>query len=130
MSSFDINGLSIRFITCSECGVYFGFPQHSVDAKQNNGGTFWCPNGHSQAWQVTTVEKQRRQIEKLQQNEARLMQERQAEIDKRFAAEKRELALKRRIGKGTCPCCKRTFTNVQRHMAHKHPEIATLKRTA
>jgi hypothetical protein len=32
--------------------------------------------------------------------------------------------VKRRVGKGTCPCCKRHFVNVERHMKVKHPSFA------
>lgn len=29
-----------------------------------------------------------------------------------------------RVGKGVCPCCKRSFTNLRRHMTTKHPDVA------
>lgn len=29
-----------------------------------------------------------------------------------------------RIANGVCPCCDRSFTNLQRHMASKHPDYA------
>ncbi len=29
---------------------------------------------------------------------------------------------KKRIANGTCPCCTRTFTNLARHIAAKHPD--------
>jgi hypothetical protein len=29
-----------------------------------------------------------------------------------------------------CPCCNRTFSNLQRHMAHKHPQFAKVEAVA
>lgn len=31
--------------------------------------------------------------------------------------------LKKRASAGLCPCCNRHFTNLQRHIASKHPDI-------
>lgn len=31
---------------------------------------------------------------------------------------------KNRIGKGVCPCCNRTFVELARHIATKHPDYA------
>ena len=31
--------------------------------------------------------------------------------------------LKKRIANGVCPCCNRTFVNVQRHMATQHKDF-------
>jgi hypothetical protein len=33
--------------------------------------------------------------------------------------------IKNRISKGVCPCCNRTFQDLQRHMTTKHPDYAT-----
>jgi hypothetical protein len=43
----------------------------------------------------------------------------------RVRAEKAEEAkarLEKRVRSGLCPCCKRSFVNLKRHMATKHPE--------
>jgi uncharacterized protein (UPF0212 family) len=29
-----------------------------------------------------------------------------------------------RVGHGVCPCCNRSFAQLRRHMAAKHPEYA------
>jgi len=33
--------------------------------------------------------------------------------------------IKKRVGRGVCPCCNRHFTNLQRHMETKHPDVAS-----
>lgn len=35
-----------------------------------------------------------------------------------------KLRLKKRVTNGVCPCCTRSFQNVKRHIANKHPEYA------
>jgi hypothetical protein len=32
--------------------------------------------------------------------------------------------IKRRVANGVCPCCKRTFQDLARHMAGQHPRYA------
>jgi hypothetical protein len=53
-----------------------------------------------------------------------ILREQKLRTDERIAREKVERKLKR-VHRGVCPCCKRTFQNIQRHMETKHPE--TLK---
>lgn len=35
--------------------------------------------------------------------------------------------IKNRIGNGVCPCCKRTFTNLARHMKGQHPDYRNVR---
>lgn len=57
--------------------------------------------------------KQREETEKARRWEV------EAALSKEQASKAR---LKKRIKNGVCPCCTRSFTNVQRHMATKHPD--------
>lgn len=42
------------------------------------------------------------------------------DVDETKAAHTRT---KNRIAKGVCPCCSRTFLDLQRHMQTKHPDF-------
>ena len=42
------------------------------------------------------------------------------ETNRRMKAEKQL----KRVHNGVCPCCNRSFQNLQKHMKTKHPEIA------
>lgn len=44
-----------------------------------------------------------------------------AEREARAVAEKKLDRAKQRVGAGSCPCCKRHFKALSRHMACKHP---------
>lgn len=111
---------------CCNCGVCFGIPS---DLKEvllaDNKKSFYCPNGHGQHYSVTTESKLRTQLE----NERAL--HRQKEFDLlndclREKTEKKNLQRKfNRLTKGVCPCCNRSFLNLQRHIKTKHPEITT-----
>lgn len=91
--------------------------------------TWHCLWGHTQYFPQGETEetKLRRERDRLKQNEARLEQritalreQRDAETRKVSAAKGRITKLKKRAATGTCPCCNRHFTNLQRHMETKH----------
>lgn len=51
--------------------------------------------------------------------------ERARQNERRLAATKGVVTrIKNRVGKGVCPCCKRTFPNLGAHMSEKHPDWA------
>ena len=52
------------------------------------------------------------------------------ETESRRRAEKAaKTKLKKRIANGVCPCCSRHFTNLERHIAHMHPDFALETKT-
>lgn len=114
--------------TCCVCGVEFASPV--IRKRRDDAKTFWCPNGHSQSYSKSTEQKLR---EELQAERAKKEQaQREVEWAKaeakgaRIAEGKAKARLKRvktRIHAGVCDCCNRTFQNLARHMATKHPEI-------
>jgi hypothetical protein len=127
------------FLTCSECGIRWGMPQHFVNTRRENrdergrSKNFYCPNGHSQIFKETEADKLRRERDLLKQQIARVEDERtaawRAEEVATLARRKAEAQLKRtmsRAGAGVCPCCNRTFQQLTRHMQSKHPEIVPL----
>ena len=126
------------FISCSECGIFFGVPlSFNRWCREDARRTFYCPRGHSQHYSNTEndITKMRRERDRLKQETARLedlaRQSREAAARAREAAEaERHRArgykgaatrLKNRIRAGVCPCCNRTFQDLARHIASKHP---------
>lgn len=112
----------IEFITCSECGIYWGVPEHYLKSRCEDKGTFYCPNGHGQVFIKSLVEKER---EARQRAEQRLAQKEDELREEKAAKEKVERKLKR-LNRGVCTCCKRLFQNLKRHMETKHPEVVGL----
>lgn len=113
--------VSLEATTCAACGVVFAFPHSLMEARRDNGGTMYCPNGHPLSYNSRMKELER----KLEQKEAELRAEKckliSTRIEKEDAIAKLERH-KKRTRNGVCPCCNRSFVNLQRHMKTKHPE--------
>lgn len=109
---------------CCNCGIVFGIPSDFQDDLIKTHKTFYCPNGHSQSYGENAKE---RELKKAQQEKAevekRLHEMTDRMLDETSKRVKAEKQLKR-VHKGVCPCCNRTFQNLQKHMETKHPEVA------
>ena len=116
---------------CCACGVEFHVPQAFQNAcKADSKKAFYCPNGHSLSYTVSVADTLRRERDQLKQDAARLHQMIQEEADAKEAARRQAAAykgvatrMKNRVRHGVCPCCNRTFSDLARHMASKHPDI-------
>lgn len=111
--------------TCCNCGIPFFMPTyHYKRLLANKGESFYCPNGHGQHYTgKTEVEKLKEKLEALQKEKEQQHEDLQNKwLDALGEKQKLEKQLKR-VHKGVCPCCNRTFVNLQKHMATKHPEI-------
>lgn len=117
------------FSNCITCGVRYGIPRVLYSHQQDKGGYHHCPNGHSQGWskeesKMARLERERdiaRQQVARAEDEAREARA-QAACDVAKAQKETKL-LKKRASAGTCPCCKRTFSNMATHMKREHPQF-------
>jgi hypothetical protein len=123
--------VKLEAVTCCVCGVVFGLPSYLKKSLKSEGGDFWCPNGHRQYYTEPEIEKLKKQLAQAK----RLAELRQQWYDAEredHAATKRSLSAtkgaltrtKKRVAAGVCPCCKRHFENLERHMHTKHPDYA------
>lgn len=113
--------------TCCDCGMAFGMSSEFRDRMlANRYKSFYCPAGHSQHYLGESEADKYRRI--AQQEEARA-DDLRAQRDRRerqlAAARGRITKIKNRVAAGVCPCCSRTFSNLARHMAGKHPDYKT-----
>ena len=111
--------------TCPSCGVLHAFPQRLKDVDDRGVGGrrrfFFCPNGHEWYYPAETVEvKLARERARADQLAAKA---RDLETDLAVERNKRH-KLRARIRNGVCPCCHRSFQNVRRHIACRHPGYA------
>jgi hypothetical protein len=125
MSATITETLTLETETCCNCGTVFAMSASLRASRKNDGELFYCPNGHPQHYTRTTAQKLQEQLDaKVRELTAakcealRVQQLREIEQKQREALEKKL----RRVQKGVCPCCKRCFQNLGRHMATKHPE--------
>ncbi len=116
------------------CSIQFVIPRSLFDYYKRMDGAWslHCPLGHtmvpagqSEADKVRdelTREKHRAEQARA---EADSWRRRNAVTDRQLSARKGQITkIKNRIARGVCPACNRTFENVGRHMATKHPTFA------
>jgi hypothetical protein len=121
----EMLGVLMETTTCCTCGVRFAAPQTFLQKRLEKGDNFYCPNGHVLHFGESTVDELRR---KLAATVARADQQ-SAEIrelrNSRNALKGHVTRVKKRVANGVCPCCKRHFANLERHMHDKHRDFAT-----
>lgn len=116
---------------CIKCGCYFGVPAGFTEQRRKDKNTFYCPNGHPMSYTESELDRVRRERDRLAQRVAQRddeiahQRQRREETERRLAATRGVVTrIKNRIGHGICPCCNRTFSDLSRHMATKHPTFA------
>lgn len=124
--------IELKEVQCGVCGTVHAIPEAMWSHCHDNGGYWHCPNGHQWGYREGAVKRDelRRERDRLKQRIAQKDDEIARERQERKAAERRVSAAKGQITKlknrakaGVCPCCNRTFQNLQRHMATKHPDF-------
>lgn len=124
---------------CHHCHMTYAMTQGFRAARRKDHQTFWCPAGHGAHYPAQSNEE--RLAKELKDAQAALSRSRaatRAATDQAEAAEKararaelrRRAAvgsntkLKNRIANGVCPCCRRSFQDLHKHMAGQHPDYA------
>lgn len=113
--------------TCCKCGTVFAMEQSLNKDRHKTGDSFYCPNGHSMIYRDTAAEKIKKMEKALEAERSNAQWWRkEAEAKARsLAATKGVLTrTKNRIHNGVCPCCNRSFENLERHMKNQHPNYA------
>lgn len=122
---------------CPACGIVYGLTARFVAGRRQNKETFYCPNGHSLSFKKSKEDQLAEELSRVKQQLAQrddvinslsnsIDRERQdhAVTKKQAAAYKGKVGtLARRAAAGICPCCSRSFVNMARHMADKHPNF-------
>ena len=123
-----INDQDFAYEECRACGVRWLLPQAIIDhARTDPEKWFYCPNGHRWHFAESNEDHLRRENQRLIQRLAERADE-IARLEREESAQKAQITkFKRRVAAGVCPCCKRHFTNVERHMKSQHPVFAKKK---
>lgn len=119
---------------CITCFIRFMVPKGFTARRREDKATFYCPNGHQMSYTQSEADRLRAAMQKQQQatEAAKVEAERERKWRREGAEERKVLErrlsaqrgvttrLKNRVANGVCPCCNRTFVNLQRHMQTKH----------
>jgi hypothetical protein len=125
-------------LECPTCHITYAIPARLHEQAEkynraewpNNTLGWYCPSGHYLSFPGKNEEQLLRDRLEAEKNErARVASERdQAEASAKAQrgaatrARNERDASRRRHAAGVCPCCGRTFKQLQRHMASKHPD--------
>jgi len=114
---------------CGGCGIPFFAPTKWLNKKMESNGSFNCPNGCNRVFVgKTEADKLKDELRAMSERAIKKEEELQNKwLDALGEKNKLEKQLKK-VHNGTCPCCKRSFQNLERHMQSKHPELVKVKR--
>lgn len=114
-------------VTCCNCATEFAMSEQLHNKRNNDGEAFYCPNGHRQYFSESEVIKLQKQLQsalsskKFFEERSEHYRETLIHEERRSKGLKSALTLtKRRIAKGKCPCCDKTFPDLSSHIAEKH----------
>lgn len=116
-------------LTSCWCGINVGIPDNLYRRAKQEGADLHCPLGHVFVFEETDLDRTKQRLEE-EERRRRMAQERaDRERTRADTAERRRVAQKgattrlaNRVKNGTCPCCKRHFVQLERHMANRHPD--------
>ena len=115
---------------CYKCGVPFGIPLELQKTLRRDKTEFFCVHGHRQCYVGKSEEEKLRDIVATQETEIEGLEasrdgafRREDIANKHASAHKGQVTkIKNRIKRGVCPCCNRTFVNLQKHMESQHKD--------
>jgi hypothetical protein len=128
------------FVTdCGRCGVIFAITTSLEERRREDGGDFYCPNGHCMVFGKGEIAAANARAAAAEAREKSARIRASAAYDQAQAAHRSASAyrgqvtrMKNKITAGVCPVgnCRRHFDNVQAHVltehkswAHEHPEV-------
>jgi hypothetical protein len=123
--------VEMYLVTCYSCGVPFAIPSNLQRKFKDTRESFYCPNGHRQAYLKSTEEelrdKQQKElfqknleIQRLKRDSDGFQELWQNKIKENKKLTLQKKRIEKRIMAGVCPCCNRTFQNLAKHMENKH----------
>lgn len=108
---------------CGSCGVQFALTETMFKKLKRNKKFFYCVNGCYIHFYGESEEERLGKALTYERARVSQKQEQLQQVNRSRAALKGQVTkIKRRIGRGICPCCSRTFVNLGRHMSLKHPD--------
>ncbi len=115
----------LAFVTeiCPSCGIPFALEKTFWKNIKRRGDTFYCPSGHAQAYRKSDIDILNDKL-KAEAERADWWKEEAERTARSLSATRGHVTrLKNRVASGQCPCCKKSFKSLSKHMANMHPEF-------
>lgn len=124
MSTFTLS-VELYQVTCGECGGVYAITERYRQEKHQKGGSWNCPycqcgwgysgNGENAKLKQALEAKERELREAKckildEQNQRHAIEQQKAKVDRKL----------KRVTRGVCPECNRTFQNLATHMQTQH----------
>ena len=107
---------------CTGCAVSYAITCDFQAQRVKDHKTFHCPNGCVQHYEAESKEERLQRCLNSERDDNNGLRYRIDHANRSRAALKGQVTkIKRRVGKGICPCCRRNFANLKRHMEGQHP---------
>lgn len=103
---------------CCVCGTAFAMTAGFRRQRQGDKNSFWCPAGHQQNY---IGRPWNQQIANLRREVANAEEDARVARAELVQMKREHKRLHERARAGVCPHCHRTFQQLARHMASKHP---------
>lgn len=107
---------------CCNCGVMFGMTEGLHGERLTKGGSFWCPNGHTQHFTEPETERLKRLLKNAESTAAWERRHREQTENRLRATKGVVTKLRKRTLEGECPLCGRHLRDLERHVARQHPD--------
>lgn len=105
------------------CGVPFALNDEFIRQRREDHETWYCPNGHPRYYpRENETEKAKAAVRRLERQLANRDEDLRAAKVAHAVTKGKLTKTRNRIAKGVCPCCNRSFANLQRHMTGQHPD--------
>jgi hypothetical protein len=118
--------LDLKVMTCPLCGVTYAIPLRMQENARDRGEgriQWYCPNGHQLGYHGPSAADEQRERAEREQRRANAERDLRADTERRLAAQRGATTrAKKRTAAAVCPCCHRSFSQLRRHMASKHPD--------
>jgi hypothetical protein len=106
-------------LSCGRCGIQFAVPDWWLHERRDKGAadrTFYCPNGHCRVFCESELDLVKRELAAAKST-IEWHRHRAERSDRQLTR------LRKRIERGVCPECNRSFQNLRRHRETKHSHL-------
>jgi len=122
--------INFKVIECASCNIPFAVSEEYERRLRESHDPFYCPRGHCISFGgESETERLKRHLvisqRKVQQakDDATFHETRRRAVEKSLVATRVVVTrTQNRLKHGLCPCCNRTFVELQKHMRSQHPE--------
>ena len=120
--------VTLVVMDCAQCGVVFAISDRLNTSRKESGESFYCPNGHGMTYGKSVADRLRDQLSAAERDREwfrtaeRETREERDRVRASLAATKGVVTkMRKRAIAGSCQFCHRHFSNVERHVASRHP---------